>query len=151
MSFPVWRRSSFHFDGTVKPLASRSKLWRTQQQKGNALTWHRTACAQHTGPYLMSAHVRKTDGLLTDSLSKWDSRLYVNWAMFRGFGCSLAVAWRASILRKMRMRAKGKERRFQNAVNTVIRSLFLLAVSLFGQIIIIIIVVIIDSKTKRLF
>lgn len=71
--------------------------------------------------------------------------------MFRGFGCSLAVAWRASILRKMRMRAKGKERRFQNAVNTVIRSLFLLAVSLFGKIIIIIIVVIIDSKTKRLF
>lgn len=61
---------SLHLDSTVKMLASLSKLWRTQQKEGNHLTWHRTACAQQTGPCFMSTHDRKTDGHLTDSLSR---------------------------------------------------------------------------------
>lgn len=107
---------SLHLDGTVKMLASWSNLWRTQPQEASHLTWHRTACAQPTGPCFMSTHDRKTDGLLTDSLSRWDSRLYVNWAMFRGFGCCLAWGWLASSLRNMRVHAQGKESLFKTSI-----------------------------------
>lgn len=63
------------------------------------LTWQRINCKQEAIPLLISVGVREAEALIAESLSKWDTRLYVNCAMF-GCGSSAPLASWATSLRK---------------------------------------------------
>lgn len=64
------------------------------------LTWQRINCKQEAIPLLISVGVREAEALIAESRSKWDTRLYVNCAMFSCGSSAPLASWATSLRNK---------------------------------------------------